>query len=69
MARLGTLHTREDGRLELRFERRFAHPVERVWRPITEAEQLAVWLPAYVEIDPTPDTRRPAALRLPFRGP
>jgi len=30
---LGTLHTRPDGRYELRFERRLAHPVAKVWRP------------------------------------
>ncbi|GAA4939179.1 hypothetical protein GCM10023224_20750 [Streptomonospora halophila] len=29
----------------LRFERRFAHPPERVWRAITEPEHLGRWYP------------------------
>jgi uncharacterized protein YndB with AHSA1/START domain len=38
------------GRYQLRFQRRFAHPVERVWAAITEPEQLKKWL-AEGEID------------------
>lgn len=30
----------------LRLERRLRHPVERVWRAITDAEELARWFPA-----------------------
>ncbi|MBC7897952.1 MAG: SRPBCC family protein [Cytophagaceae bacterium] len=41
----GTLH-HEDGRHTLRFERRIAHPIERVWCAITEPEGLAAWFPA-----------------------
>lgn len=33
----------------LSFERRLAHPIEKVWRAITEAEQLRAWFPAAVE--------------------
>lgn len=51
---LGTLHTRDDARFELRFERRLAHPVEKVWRAITEADHLREWFPAYVDIEPQP---------------
>jgi uncharacterized protein YndB with AHSA1/START domain len=32
-----------DGRTVLRFERRFAHPVERVWDALTRPERLAEW--------------------------
>ena len=39
----GTLGTREDGRQELRFERRLPHPVERVWAALTEPEQMIGW--------------------------
>jgi uncharacterized protein YndB with AHSA1/START domain len=45
-----TLHT-IDGRSLLRFERRLAHPVEKVWRAITDPDQMAHWFPAAVEMD------------------
>jgi uncharacterized protein YndB with AHSA1/START domain len=35
----------------VRFERRLSHPVEAVWRAVTEPEELAHWFPAAVEID------------------
>ncbi len=35
----------------LRFERRIAHPIESVWRAITEPEELAQWFPGTVEVD------------------
>jgi len=47
----GRLRTTEDGRLILHFERRLAHPPERVWRAITEPDQLEKWFPAAVEMD------------------
>jgi uncharacterized protein YndB with AHSA1/START domain len=34
-----------DGSWRLRFERRLAHPPEKVWRAITEPEHLAAWFP------------------------
>ena len=48
---------RDDGGARLRLERRFRHPVERVWRAITEPDELAQWFPAdapmeVVESDP-----------------
>jgi uncharacterized protein YndB with AHSA1/START domain len=46
----GTLRT-ADGRCVLRFERHLTHPVEKVWRAITEPGELAHWFPAQVEID------------------
>jgi uncharacterized protein YndB with AHSA1/START domain len=47
----GTLQT-IDGRPALRFERRFAHPVERVWRAVTAPEELAHWFVAPVPWTP-----------------
>jgi uncharacterized protein YndB with AHSA1/START domain len=43
----GTLET-IDGRPALRFERRLAHPVERVWRAVTVPAELERWFPAAV---------------------
>jgi hypothetical protein len=39
-----TLETADD-RHVLRFEHRLDHPIERVWRAITEPEQLRSWFP------------------------
>lgn len=47
----GTLET-IDGRPALRFERRLAHPVQRVWRAVTEPAELAQWFVAPVPWKP-----------------
>ncbi|MGZ4682368.1 MAG: SRPBCC family protein [Acidimicrobiales bacterium] len=47
---LGTLDQR-DGRWELTFVRRSSHPVEEVWRAVTDPEHLAVWFPTTVDGD------------------
>jgi DNA-binding transcriptional ArsR family regulator len=47
----GTLET-IDGRPMLRFERKLAHPVERVWRAISEPGELERWFPAAVDWTP-----------------
>ena len=47
----GTLET-IDGRPALRFERRLAHPVERVWRAVTEPAELERWFPAAADWTP-----------------
>ena len=47
----GTLEHRGDGQV-IRFERRLAHPVERVWRALTEPDEIAGWL-ALAELDLT----------------
>jgi uncharacterized protein YndB with AHSA1/START domain len=39
----GTIEMR-DGRPVLHFERRFDHPIERVWTALTEPESLVAWL-------------------------
>jgi uncharacterized protein YndB with AHSA1/START domain len=43
----GTLIT-IDGRPALRFERRYRHPIERVWRAVTDPSEMAVWFPSDV---------------------
>ena len=40
-----------DGTLQLRFERTLAHPPEKVWRALTEAEHLDAWFPTTIEGD------------------
>lgn len=47
MTSAGTLVTVE-GRPALRFERRYPHPIERVWRAVTEPDELSRWFPANV---------------------
>jgi uncharacterized protein YndB with AHSA1/START domain len=47
----GTLET-IDGRPALRFERRLAHSVERVWRAVSEPAELERWFPAAAEWTP-----------------
>jgi uncharacterized protein YndB with AHSA1/START domain len=38
-----------DGRWQLRFTRKLAHPPEKVWRALTEPEHLAAWFPTDIE--------------------
>ena len=47
----------------LRYERRLAHPRERVWRAITEDADLAAWFPTTIE--GAAARRRPAPLLVP----
>jgi uncharacterized protein YndB with AHSA1/START domain len=58
----GQLEQRE-GRWELRFVRRLAHPPEKVWRAITEPEHLAAWFPFDIE----GERKAGAPLRFVFR--
>src|SRR5437016_2438437 len=46
----GTL-LRDGDRWAIRFERHLRHPVERVWRAVTEPSELAHWFPGEVEVD------------------
>ena len=52
----GTYGTVDD-RQALTFERRLAHPVERVWRAVTEPAELAHWFPSAVSGEMTPGGR------------
>ena len=53
-----------DGKPAVRFERRYPHPVEHVWRAVTEPDQLAHWFPTTVEVDP----REGGAMAFTFPG-
>jgi uncharacterized protein YndB with AHSA1/START domain len=46
---IGTLETRGD-RSVLRYERHLEHPIDRVWRAITEPDEIVRWLAA-AEVD------------------
>jgi uncharacterized protein YndB with AHSA1/START domain len=50
MTRHGTL-VDIDGKPALRFERRYRHPLERVWRAISDPSEMAKWFPSNVEGD------------------
>lgn len=45
----GTIEQVDDGRWRLRFTRTLAHPQTKVWRAVTEPEQLAAWFPSTIE--------------------
>ena len=59
----GTLHAGE-GRFVLRFERRLAHPLEKVWAALTDPAELGHWFPQDVEADLRPG----GTIRFTFRG-
>jgi uncharacterized protein YndB with AHSA1/START domain len=48
MTRDGVLMTIDD-KPALRFERRYRHPMERVWRAISDPTEMAQWFPSNVE--------------------
>jgi len=50
MSRQGALVT-IDGRVALRFERRYGHAIERVWSAISEPSEMPLWFPSNVEGD------------------
>ncbi|WP_020495314.1 SRPBCC family protein [Sciscionella marina] len=60
---LGTLHSQGDAYV-LRFERTLRHPVEKVWRAVTEPAEMAHWFPAQVRTE----LRAGAAMRFAFDG-
>jgi uncharacterized protein YndB with AHSA1/START domain len=45
----GTLAHDGDGRWQVRFTRQLPHPIEKVWRAVTEPEHLAAWFPSTIE--------------------
>ncbi|MEV0634922.1 SRPBCC family protein [Streptomyces sp. NPDC050619] len=47
----GTYLILDDGRPAIRFSRTYDHPVDRVWRFVTEADELAHWFPSRAEIE------------------
>jgi uncharacterized protein YndB with AHSA1/START domain len=53
MSRHG-IYTEVDGHPGVRFERHLKHPVEAVWRSVTDPGELAHWFPCAVELDLRP---------------
>ena len=45
----GTIEQVNDGRWRLRFTRTLVHPRTKVWRAVTEPEQLARWFPTTID--------------------
>ena len=45
----GSLAVRDDGRYVLLFERHLSHPPERVWRALTEPDELRGWFPTDID--------------------
>jgi uncharacterized protein YndB with AHSA1/START domain len=43
-----------DGRPTVRVERRYRHPIDKVWRAVTTPEHLGQWFPSPVEMDLRP---------------
>ncbi len=46
--------TTDDGRNVLHMERHLRHPVEKVWRALTDPSELGHWFPSKVELDLAP---------------
>jgi uncharacterized protein YndB with AHSA1/START domain len=46
----GTHRQLDDGRHQVRFERRLHHPIDRVWAALTDPDQIEAWL-ARAEVD------------------
>jgi uncharacterized protein YndB with AHSA1/START domain len=44
----GDLH-HDGGRVTLRFERQLPHPAEKVWRALTDNDELAYWFPVQIQ--------------------
>jgi uncharacterized protein YndB with AHSA1/START domain len=60
----GTLDQLDDGRWQVRFTRQLPHPIDKVWRAVTEPEHLAAWFPCTIDGE-----RRPGApLTFRFEG-
>ncbi|MFF7356830.1 SRPBCC family protein [Streptomyces filipinensis] len=50
----GTYLTLDDGRPAVRFSRTYDHPVDRVWRFVTDPGELAQWFPSRAEMELRP---------------
>jgi uncharacterized protein YndB with AHSA1/START domain len=64
MNELGTLEHEKDGSYQLRYERHYPHPPEKVWRALVEPAELKHWFPATIE----GERKRGAKLRFVFEG-
>jgi uncharacterized protein YndB with AHSA1/START domain len=52
--RYGTVEQLDDGRWQLRFTRTLPYPREKVWRALTEPDELAHWFPTTIEGERAP---------------
>jgi uncharacterized protein YndB with AHSA1/START domain len=52
----GTIETLEGDTRRIRFERHLRHPIERVWRAISDPHEIEAWL-AHAEVDLRQDGR------------
>ncbi|MFJ3305328.1 SRPBCC family protein [Streptomyces sp. NPDC086549] len=52
--RTGTYLTLDDGRPAVRFSRVYDHPVERVWRFVTDPDETVHWFPSRLRIEGEP---------------
>ena len=52
----GTHQQLDDGRHQVRFERRLSHPIDRVWAALTDPDEIEAWL-ARAELDLRPGGR------------
>lgn len=50
----GTYLTLQDGRPAVRFSRTYDHPADRVWRFVTDPDELAQWFPSRAEMELRP---------------
>src|SRR5262245_38992185 len=57
----GTVRELADGRVELRYERSFPHPREKVWRALTESAELRRWFVDILDYDRSTLTFTPGA--------
>jgi uncharacterized protein YndB with AHSA1/START domain len=58
---MGTV-ARDGGRITLRYERRYPHPLDAVWSALTESEHLRAWMPC----DIVGERRAGAPIELPL---
>ncbi|WP_069165579.1 SRPBCC domain-containing protein [Nocardia altamirensis] len=61
MTDFGSLGMTEDGRWAVRFERVIAHPQAKVWRSLTETDQLRHWFVDMLDYDRTQFSVEPGA--------
>ena len=57
MAHYATIEPVDDDRWRLRFTRTLAHPQTKVWRAVTEPDQLARWFPSTIEGERAPGAK------------
>lgn len=57
MSEHGTLEHLKDGSYQLRYERHYPHPPEKVWRALVEPAELKHWFPAAIEGERKPGAK------------